>query len=404
MIAIRGFISMAAPTQSACVFTEKEKEMRHEKKIAALFAAMAAAAMLTACGGAPSQGVTETTAKAQVEEQASAEVAEEPTAKAQTEVPASAGAAAETKGARTLNIVLDWYPNAIHTFLYTAIARGYYAEEGLDVRVQFPANDNDGMALVAAGKAELSLYYQQDVIQAVANQKIGIKSIGAVCQTPLNIILSLREKNINSPRDFAGRTVGYGGTALSEAMVQALMKNVGEDPASVTLQNVGFELMSSMTTGAVDATIGCLVNHEVPQMEEEGFALNYFPLTDYGVPNFYELCVLTNEKMLEEEPEILKAFLRASERGFEDFRADPEGTLQILLDNQNEANFPLSPTVEAKSAETLLPLMGLPEAPFLTQTEDCWKENIDWMYEQGLIEKKPEVSEVMINLDYKAKN
>ncbi|MFQ8840178.1 MAG: ABC transporter substrate-binding protein [Clostridium fessum] len=40
-------------------------------------------------------------------------------------------------------MVLDWYPNAIHTFIYTAIERGYYAEEGLDVKVRFPANAND---------------------------------------------------------------------------------------------------------------------------------------------------------------------------------------------------------------------------------------------------------------------
>ena len=37
-----------------------------------------------------------------------------------------------------INVVLDWYPNAVHTFIYTAIERGYYAEEGLDVKVRFP--------------------------------------------------------------------------------------------------------------------------------------------------------------------------------------------------------------------------------------------------------------------------
>ena len=62
-------------------------------------------------------------------------------------------------------MVLDWYPNAIHTFIYTAIERGYYAEEGLDVKVRFPANANDALSLVAAGKAEIGMYYQQDVIQ-----------------------------------------------------------------------------------------------------------------------------------------------------------------------------------------------------------------------------------------------
>ena len=47
--------------------------------------------------------------------------------------------------------------------------------------------------------------------------------------------------------------------------------------------------MSSMTTGSVDATIGCLVNHEVPQLEEEGFAVRYFDLDDYGVPTYLSL-------------------------------------------------------------------------------------------------------------------
>lgn len=89
-------------------------------------------------------------------------------------------------------MVLDWYPNAIHTFIYTAIERGYYAEEGLDVKVRFPANANDALALVAAGKAEIGMYYQQDVIQAVANQGTKIKSIGAIVQSPLSIVLSLR--------------------------------------------------------------------------------------------------------------------------------------------------------------------------------------------------------------------
>ena len=58
------------------------------------------------------------------------------------------------------------------------------------------------------------------------------------------------------------------------------MENVGADYSDVTLVDVGFDLMSSMTTGNVDATIGCLVNHEVPQMEEEGFEVSWFDFDD----------------------------------------------------------------------------------------------------------------------------
>ena len=370
------------------------------RRLAALIAAAVLAASIIGCGGSAAGTSSNSAGKADASGEkagAEAEAASGAVSGAVSGEEKAEGTAqtADGKELREMNVVLDWYPNAIHAFLYDAIEKGYFKEEGLDVKIRFPANDNDAIALVAAGKAEIGLFYQQDTIQAVVNQGAGIKSIGAVCQTPLNVILSLKEKNVNSPKDFVGKTVGYGGTALSEAMVEAIMENVGEDPKSTTLQNVGFDLMSSMTTGQVDATIGCLVNHEVPQMEEEGFEVSWFPLTDYGMPNFYELVFLANDKMIAEEPETLRGFLRACAKGFDDFQTDTDGVLDILLSNQNEENFPLSPTVEAKSAEVLLPRMETEDAPFMTQTEENWKENIDWMKEHGLIERVPEVSEVM---------
>lgn len=257
----------------------------------------------------------------------------------------------EDEDLRKINVVLDRYPNALHTFIYTAIERGYYAEEGLDVHIQFPANENDA--------------------------------------------LFLSEKNITGPADLVGKTVGYAGIALSEALVHSMMEAVGENMSNVEMVNVGFELMSAMTTGNVDATIGCLVNHEVPQMEEEGFEVNWFLVNEYGIPNYYEAVFLANNDMIEKEADVLQGFLRASARGFGDFKADPDGCLQILLNNQNEENFPLLETVETQSCQTLLPLMETAGAPFLSQTAENWQENINWMYASGLINQKVEVSQVM---------
>lgn len=316
---------------------------------------------------------------------------------AQTGPTDSSGGSAESK---ELDVVLDWYPNALHAFLYVAIEKGYYAEEGLHVNIRFPSNANDAISLVAAGKADIGLYYQQDVIQARADQGVPVKSIGAVVQAPLNIVLSLKDKNITSPADLVGKTVGYAGTELSEALIRSIMNYVGADYSDVTMIDVGFDLMSSMTTGNVDATIGCLVNHEVPQMEEEGFAVSWFDLDDYGVPTYYEGVFLANDDAIENDSETLKAFLRASARGFADMQADPEEALRILLDNQNEENFPLSETVERSSMETLLPLMETAEAQFLSQSDACWQENIDWMLEQGLIDSAPSLDDVRVNLDF----
>ena len=356
--------------------------MKH-RVLAILLAATMCMASVTGCGKQSADNSS--AAGTEAEDNSAAETADTQT---------------DNKDLREVNVVLDWYPNAIHTFLYTAIERGYFAEEGLDVKIHFPANDNDALALVAAGKAEIGMYYQQDVIQAVANQGTGIKSIGAIVQSPLNVILSLKDKNITKPEDLVGKTIGYGGTVLSEALVKCMMENVGADASDVNMINVGFELMSSMTTGNVDATIGCLVNHEVPQLEEEGFDVNYFSVSGYGIPNYYEEVFLTNNDLLENEPEVVAGFLRAAKKGFDDFKADPDGCLAILMNNQNEENFPLTQSVEEQSCATLIPLMETEDAAFLTQTDECWQENIDWMLENQLIDKAVDVSDVMTIVDF----
>ena len=309
--------------------------------------------------------------------------------------------AAQTDGElRELTVVLDWYPNALHAFLYQAEEAGYFAEEGLTVNIQPPAGVNDAMSMVAAGQADIGLYYQQDVIQARVEQDVPVKSIGAVVQGPLNIILSIKEKDITEPADLVGKTIGYAGTELSEALVRSIMENSGVDPSSVEMIDVGFDLMSSMVTGNVDATIGCLVNHEVPQMEKEGFEVNYFFPDDFGVPQYYEGIFLANDTMIEQESDVLAGFLRACEKGFADFKSNTDEVLQVLLDNQDESNFPLDPDVEKQSCDTLLPLMETADAAFLSQTEQCWQENIDWMYDEGLISEKPDVSEVMATIEF----
>ena len=302
---------------------------------------------------------------------------------------------AQTDGElRELTVVLDWYPNALHAFLYQAEEAGYFAEEGLTVNIQPPAGVNDAMSMVAAGKADIGLYYQQDVIQARVEQDVPVKSIGAVVQGPLNIILSLKEKDITEPADLVGKTIGYAGTELSEALVRSIMQNSGVDPSSVEMIDVGFDLMSSMVTGNVDATIGCLVNHEVPQMEKEGFEVNYFFPDDFGVPQYYEGIFLASDTMIQQEPEILAGFLRACEKGFADFKSNTDEVLQVLLDNQDASNFPLDADVEKQSCDTLLPLMETADAAFLSQTEQCWQENIDWMFEEGLIADRRDASKV----------
>ncbi len=315
----------------------------------------------------------------------------------------AAGCGGETKTEDTaaledFNIVLDWYPNAIHSFLYVAQEKGYFAEEGLNLVINFPANVNDGISMPAAGKADIGIYYLQDAIQTAVEENVPIVSVGAVTQSSLNVVISLAESGIHGAEDLAGKKIGHGGTALSEAQIATMLKNVGLSAEDCEFVDVGFDLLTATTTGQVDATTGNMVNHEVPQLEEEGFDINYFYPTDYGIPQSYELIFLAGQDEVNNNPEKIRKFLRACQRGFDFMKENPEEALQILLANQNAENFPLSKTVETKSMEILLPVMETENASFLSQDASVWQENADWMYENGILKEKADVSSLVVNL------
>src|SRR5690606_1873200 len=134
------------------------------------------------------------------------------------------GACSETKEEnQKVSIMLDWYPNAVHSFLYIAQDKGYFEEEGIEVDIQFPANPSDPINLAAAGKVTLGITYQPDVLIAKTEQSIGIKSVGALVRSPLNHVAFLGKSGIASPKDLEGKTVGYTGIPLNEAMLETMM-------------------------------------------------------------------------------------------------------------------------------------------------------------------------------------
>lgn len=293
------------------------------------------------------------------------------------------------------DIVLDWYPNAVHSFIYVAMEKGYYEEEGLKVNVQFPSNTNDAISLTAAGQADAGLYYQTNTVSTAANQNIPIKVIGTVVQHPLNIVMSMGESGINGAKDLKGKTVGYPGTPDNEVFIKAMMEHNGLKYEDVTMQDVGFDLNTALITGNVDAIIGGYINHEYPTLLQEGYDVTYFDITDEGIPDYEELVLVTGEKQIEEESDKLEAFIRASKKGFEDMKKDPQAALDTLLKYQDEGNYPLDPEIEKASMEILLPFMESDEQEFLTVNEQSWTDTIDWLNEQGLLENEISASDIL---------
>lgn len=321
---------------------------------------------------------------------------EEPSG-AGSETEASAAPEAGAGGAtQKLTIMLDWYPNAVHSFLYAAQAEGYFADEKLEVDIQMPADTNDALKLVAAGKVDLALSYQPQVLLARGEQ-IPVQSIAALVRHPLNHLMVTEASGITRPAELDGKQAGYSSVPLYEAMLNTMVQSDGGDPASVKLADVGFELVPALSTGRVDGIMGGFINHEQLILEKEGYPVRSFNPVDYGVPDYYELVLVASEQGLAKSRDEYSRFVKAIRKGQQFVAANPDEALKLLLAHQEETA-PLDEAIEKRSLTILLPLMDAGTQPFGYQDEESWAKVGKWLKESGLLAEDGGTKDAFVNL------
>jgi putative hydroxymethylpyrimidine transport system substrate-binding protein len=300
------------------------------------------------------------------------------------------------KNLQKVTLMLDWYPNAVHSFLYTALEKGYFKKQGLDVKIQMPADTNDPLKLVAANKIDMALSYEPEVVIA-RDENIPVTSLAAIVRHPLNTLMVPEKGNIQSPKDLAGKTIGYPSIPLDEAIVKTMVKSDGGDPNKIKMVDVGWDLIPAMATKKTDALIGGYINHEKLLLDKEGHPMTSFNLTKYGVPDYYELVLVAGEKAAKQKPEVFKKFMNAAAQGQKYVQEHPEEGLNILLKNEDKSS-PLDKAVETKSLEILLPLMDAKEKPFGWQDPSSWKNVAKWLYDQKVIKNEVKAEAAYKNL------
>jgi putative hydroxymethylpyrimidine transport system substrate-binding protein len=134
-------------------------------------------------------------------------------------------------------------------------------------------------------------------------------------------------------------------------------------------------------------------------LNHQGVKTRNFNPVEYGVPSYSEIVLVTGDKTWENEKESIQAFWRAAKKGYEFMKANPDEALTILLNNQDEANFPLEAAVEKESLDVLLPKMEENGVEFGSQSEDSWSEVGNWLKEVGLIKTTPEAKDMFVNIE-----
>lgn len=283
--------------------------------------------------------------------------------------------------AQPVRLMLDWFPNADHVGLYRGLAEGDFRAAGLDVQVQVPADPATPLELVAAGKVDLAVSYEPELLLARA-KGLPLVSVAALVQRPLTSIVSLGARHITSAAQLRGKTVGDAGIPYQHAYLETILRQSGVPTGSVKEVNVGSNLVGAMLSGRVDATLGAYWNYEALQLRQLGRRVNVIHVENAGVPNYDELVLVARETTLASRTNALRRFVQALGRGYQSVRADPAAGVASLV----AANPGLSRKLQLASVTATLPYY-FPAAgkPWGWQDNGQWTSYGQWMADHHLI-------------------
>jgi putative hydroxymethylpyrimidine transport system substrate-binding protein len=289
--------------------------------------------------------------------------------------------------AKPFTVMLDWFPNADHAALYSAIAAGDFRAVGLEVKPVIPSETAEPLKLLAAGKVDMAISYEPELLLA-RDQGLKVVSIAALVQRPLTSIIALGSQRVSKVSELAGKTVGTAGIDYQAAELKTALQNAGVTPGSVRLANVGFNLVPAMLAKRVAATLGGFWNYEGIQLRQLGKHPTVIPVDQAGVPSYDELVLVVREDEAGARGQDLRAFLQALSAGERRVRADPLAAAGLIV----KANPSAQAKLQVASIEATLPatLPSDTSKPYGWQDPNAWASFGRWMLARGLIRSDPD--------------
>ncbi|RSK25991.1 ABC transporter substrate-binding protein [Bacillus sp. HMF5848] len=303
----------------------------------------------------------------------------------------NAGTSDSSQDNEKITVVLDWTPNTNHTGLYVAQQKGYFANQGLDVEIVMPG-ETGADQLVASGKAQFGVSYQESITQARV-QDVPLVSIAAVIQHNTSGFASPVEKNITSPKDFEGKTYGGWGSPVEKSVITSMMNIEKADVEKVNFVSMG------------DTDFFTAVNRDIDfawiyygwtgvEAELRGEEINMVYLTDYTDKlDYYTPVIATNETMIADKPDTVRAFMAAVAKGYEYAIENPEDAATILTEAVPDLDVDL-----VKASQQWLADKYQDDAPrWGEQKLEVWNNYAEWMYDNGLLENTLEAEKAFTN-------
>lgn len=274
--------------------------------------------------------------------------------------------------ARDVTLILDWTPNTNHSGFYLARAEGYYRDAGLDVTIIEPSPDG-GLPQLAAGNVEFAVSTAEQLLPA-REQGAEVVSVAAILAHNTSSLVIPADRGVTTAKDLEGKTYGGFGGELEKALLDTLVACDGGDPSKVTYVEIGnVDYNQGFEQGDYDA-VWVFDGWDVIRLRDVlGMDVTTIPFySSLGragcLPDWYTPLLATSEQLIGEDPELVRSFLAATARGYEDARTDPDGAAKALLAAAPE----LDATLVELSAAYLADRYGDANRPWGAQDPAVW--------------------------------
>ncbi len=296
----------------------------------------------------------------------------------------------ERGDAEQVTLALDFYVNPDHAGIYTALERGYFDEAGLEVEPQVPSDPSAPIRQVAAGRADLAISYEPEVLLA-QDEGLPVIAVASIVAQPLTSLISLPEARIADVGDLQGKTIATAGIPYQADYLEAILEREGLTLDDVAQKDVGLNLLPAVLSGSADAMLGGFLNIEGVDLTERGLNPRVVPVDQLGIPTYDELVLVANSDRVESDPEEIRLFIAALERGTEAAVRDPAGATDAVL----AAADGLEPKLTRAEIDRTLPLL-LPDKgkPFGYMNAREWVEFGGFFADRNLISTRPAASEM----------
>lgn len=282
-----------------------------------------------------------------------------------------------------ITLLLDWVPNTNHLGFYVAQALGYYDDANLDVTFQEPT-DLQVETVVVSGAAEFGVSYQELATYALADDA-PIVSLAAIIQHNTSGFVTLHDQDpLERPADMAGMIYGgFGQPQLELAVLDRLLECDGAEPGSIEYVDVGYaDPIPLMQRDRFDLA-WMYYGWTGIDAEQRGVDLDAVMLMDWFdcVPDYYTPILIASRALVEEQPELVRAFVEATARGYAYAIERPAEAANLLIAAVPE----LDPDLVRASAEWLAPHYQADAPRWGEQSLDIWQGFSDFLAEHEIL-------------------